>query len=595
MTTTEQLQNKQPVAPGGPGWGTPVLVGLLLCLGLLFLGGPATAPLAAQPVENTIRIGVSAMITPVSAVRYYQEIVDYVAERLGVEGEMVHRTTYDEMDRMLEDMSVDVAFICSAPYVLNHEKFGVELLVGPQVNGETVYHSHIIVHRDSPINSLEELQKHTFAFVDPKSNSGRLYPIFRLAEKNHTPDSFFSRYFFSYSHNKSVEMVAKKKVDGAAVDSLVLRHMLTNNSPYAHQVKVIHSSPPFGIPPVVVPLGLPIYLKEKIREIFLRMHEDPRGREILNAMDIDRFVVVNNASYDSIREMKRFVEENRPAIIPVTDQVEKGQGASTVVKFSVVPSENPRIAYEKYQPLLDYLEKRTGLTFELSLKKNHPEIVKGMGNSEFYLALLGPLSYLDAHMRYGAVPIAKSKTSSGSPFSHSVIVVGPESDIQEVRQLAGRKFAFTSLWSTVGNLFPRYMLAWEDIHLESLGAYHNFDYHDTVIKKVMIGEYDAGAVRQAVAEKYAPFGLRTIAVSDPIPTSPVVISPQAPYLVVRAVQQALLDMASDPEGRQVLALLDPELQGGFIPASDTDYSGVRKMINDVPDTCGRGCHPKVHF
>ena len=116
-----------------------------------------------------------------------------------------------------------------------------------------------------------------------------------------------------------------------------------------------------------------------------------------------------------------------------------------------------------------------------------------------------------------------------------------------------------------------------------------------MVKKVLSGEYDAGAVRLNVARKYAPYGLKIIDTSDPIPTGPVVVSPEAPYAVARKVQEALLAMAADPEGRKILKNMEPELHGGFVPASDADYSGVRKMINDVPTTCGIGCHPKVHF
>ena len=153
--------------------------------------------------QTSIRAGVASMITPVSAVKYYQQVVEYIGSKLGMPAEMVHRTTYDEIDVMLENQEVDVAFICSSPYVLDNEKFGVELLVVPQVNNKVYYHSNIIVHKDSPIDSLEKLRGKTFAFVDPKSNSGRLYPTYVLAKRDETPESFFSSYLYSYSHNKS--------------------------------------------------------------------------------------------------------------------------------------------------------------------------------------------------------------------------------------------------------------------------------------------------------------------------------------------------------------------------------------------------------
>lgn len=568
---------------------TPFLMCLLAVWGLLCLPPPASSA-----DESKLRVGVASMVTPVSVVRYYQEIVDYIAAQLGVKGEMVHRTTYDEIDRMLEDKTVDVAFICSAPYVLDKEKFGAELLVVPVINGKHFYQSNIIVHRDSPLTSFEELHGKTFAFVDPKSNSGRLYPFYWLALQGETPDTFFERYFFSYSHNKSVEMVAKKKVDAAAVDSVVLAYMLSTGSPYASEVKVIHCSPDFGIPPVVLPPGLPLYLKEKLRQIFLQMHEDPQGKKILTAMRIDRFEQAPDADYDSIRAMNKFIEQ-KSGQVPSKFESQDVEIKKQVIKFGVIPWDNPRLAYEKYQPFLDYLGKKTGNRFELALKSSYQEVVNALGNGEFYLALLGPLTYLDAHSRFEALPIAKSTTRANEPFYQSVIVVGPESTITELSQLSGRKFAFSSLWSTSGNLFPRTMLAKENIHLEKLGAYKNFNYPETVVKKVLSGEYDAGAVRLHVAKQYAQYGLKSIAASDPIPTGPVVVSPEAPYAEIQKVQQVLFGMASDPEGREVLKKLGPEQEGGFVPASDADYSGVRKMINDVPATCGIGCHPKVNF
>ncbi|GAB4337119.1 MAG: hypothetical protein Kow0089_08050 [Desulfobulbaceae bacterium] len=564
---------------------------------LVFLTFAFLLPVCLAGSDKVVlRVGVASMITPVSAVRYYQQIVDYLAAQLGVEAEMIHRTTYDEIDHMLEQKQVDVAFICSAPYVIDNKKFGVELLVAPQVDGKVFYQSNIIVHRDSGITSFEELKGKTFAFVDPKSNSGRLFPIYWLATRNLTPDDFFSKYFFSYSHNKSVEMVAKKKVDGAAVDSIVYAFMRATNSPYALQTKIVHQSPEFGIPPVVVPPGQPLFLKEKLREVFLSMHENASGRKILEAMRIERFVEVPDSNYDPIRKMQAFI--NRSSTVE-----EKGEEEGTVtaaskrllINFGVVPRDNPRIAYERYQPLLDYLSAETGYRFELLLKNTYQETVNSLGSGESYFALLGPLTYLDAYARFGTPPIAKTKTGDDNQFYRSVIIAGADADIDNIEALAGRKVAFASLWSTSGNLIPRYMLAWDNIHLDKLSTYHNFSYHDTVVKKVLSGEFDAGGVRKSVADRYLPYGLKIIAVSDPIPTGPVVVSPSAPYYIVRNVQNALLSMSETEKGKEVLARLDPDLQGGFVAASDADYTGIRKMINDVPKTCGLGCHPKTTF
>ncbi len=545
---------------------------------------------------ETLRAGVASMITPVSTVRYYQQVVDYLGRKLGMPAEMIHRTTYDEIDVMLEAGGLDVAFICSSPYVLDKAKFGVELLVAPQVNGTVFYNSNIIVHKDSPIKTIEELRDRTFVFVDPKSNTGRLYPTYLLAASGERPESFFSSYLYSYSHNKSVEIVAKKRADGAAVDSIVYDFMLATGSPYAKQTRIIKKSPAFGIPPVVVPPGIDPGLKDAIRGVFLAMHEDPEGRKILDDMRIERFVEVPDQNYDAIREMIAFIDE-RASIGQQGGDSERDplKGGDDAVFFGVLPKDNPVTAYRRYQPLMDYLTAATGEKFELQLEKSYPDVVDSLGEGRISFALLGPLTYLDAYKRFDAPPIARSKTARGETFFRSVIVVETGGDIREVAQLVDRRFAFGPLWSTAGNLIPRYMLAWAGIYLDNLREYRNYGYQDTVAKKIISGEFDAGALNLTVAEQYLPYGLRIIATSDPIPTGPVVVSPKAPYLLVRKVQQALLAMSGDEAGRAVLQKLDPDLQGGFIAASDADYAGIRKMINDVPATCGRECHPKVSF
>jgi len=115
------------------------------------------APVSAQK-DAVVRIGVASMITPVDAVKYYQDVIDYIGHQIGQPVQMVHRRTYDEMDSLLEKSEVKVAFICSAPYVKNREQFGIELLVAPSVNGKPIYHSYIIVPNDSPMKTFAELK-----------------------------------------------------------------------------------------------------------------------------------------------------------------------------------------------------------------------------------------------------------------------------------------------------------------------------------------------------------------------------------------------------------------------------------------------------
>jgi phosphonate transport system substrate-binding protein len=165
------------------------------------------------------------------------------------------------------------------------------------------------VSADSPIKSFQELRGKSFAFTDPLSNSGTLVPLYMLAKAGQSPKSFFKKIVYMGSHDKSIKAVAEKLIDGASVDSLIWEYENVMNPEFTAKTKIIEKSPPYGIPPVVVRPRMEPQLKEKIRAAFLNAHKDEKGREILKHMMIERFVPIDDRAYDSIREMKSFMDK----------------------------------------------------------------------------------------------------------------------------------------------------------------------------------------------------------------------------------------------------------------------------------------------
>jgi phosphonate transport system substrate-binding protein len=259
--------------------------------------------------SNSLKIGVSAIVSPEESFVYYEDIFKYISKNLGVPVKLVQRKTYQEMNELVKKGHVDAAFICSLAYVEGREQFGMELLVVPVVNGETVYYSYTIVPVDSNITEFKQLRNKRFAFTDPLSNSGYLVPNYVLGKMNENPDTFFSYSVFTYSHDRSIKAVVDKLVDGANVDSLIWDYLKTTNPQLTAKTKIIQKSPPYGIPPVVVPRDLDPELKEKLRQTFLHMHEDEEGKQILEKLMIDRFTLGDDFVYDSIREMRAWTKE----------------------------------------------------------------------------------------------------------------------------------------------------------------------------------------------------------------------------------------------------------------------------------------------
>ena len=269
--------------------------------------------------RQSLRVAVGAMISPKETFIYYNQLLDYIGGKLGQEVQLVQRKTYSEINELLGKGEIDLAFICSGPYVKGKEKYSFELLATPQVQGSHFYKSYLIVNKDSHFNKFDDLRGRVFAFTDPESNTGKLVPTYWLSQIGETPESFFERIIYTYSHDNSIMAVAKALVDGATVDSLIWEFYNHKNPAFTSRTRVIKKSEPYGIPPLVASSYLSSKLKNRIRLLLLSLHQQTEGRRILSELMIDRFVTPKEEWYDSIRQIiRRFalIEKN-------TDTLEK--------------------------------------------------------------------------------------------------------------------------------------------------------------------------------------------------------------------------------------------------------------------------------
>jgi len=273
---------------------------------------PVARPGASASATPPLRVAVAAMISPKETFDLYRQLLAYLGRKLDTDLEFVQRKTYAEIDELLKKGEIDLAFICSGPYVADRNKFGFEALAVPEIHGSHFYRSYLIVNKESLIHRLEELKGHTFAFTDPDSNTGRLVPTYWLAEMHEQPETFFSRIVYTYSHDNSIMAVARNLVDGATVDGLIWEFYQQKNPTFTSKTRIIKKSEPFGIPPLVASKNLSVKSKERIQQILFSMHQDPEGKKILAELMIDRFIAPQEEWYDNLRQIYRQVAGEKP-------------------------------------------------------------------------------------------------------------------------------------------------------------------------------------------------------------------------------------------------------------------------------------------
>jgi len=254
---------------------------------------------------EAVYIAIASMISPKETYIYYHDLVDYISKKIDRPIYIRQKETYEEVNQMLDNSEVDFAFICSGAYAEEYPKKKIKLLVAPIVNNKATYQAYIITQKDSKIRRFSDFKNKSFAFTDPLSTTGRLYPLSKLDKLHETEQDFFLKTVYTYGHDISIQMVNRGIIDGASVHSLIYKYIALHHPERVENTKIIVSSGGFGIPPVVVPSKLDKKCFNKIRNVFLDMSNDSLGKTILTNLNIDRFEVVGDTLYKSVFELKK--------------------------------------------------------------------------------------------------------------------------------------------------------------------------------------------------------------------------------------------------------------------------------------------------
>ncbi len=252
---------------------------------------------------------VSAMASPARTLVHFSELETYLSAKLHRPVQLKQRRTYEEINDLLAQADIQMAFTCTGGYISGTQKFGLELLAVPVINGKTYYRSYIVVRKDSKADSLADLKGHVFAYADPLSLTGYIFPAARIRQMGYQKKNFFKQNFYTESHDKSIEAVARGVADGAAVDSLIFDALVAASDPAAVKLKVVEKSEKFGMPPVVVSPNIDKNLKNDLLNVLLQMADDPTGRDVLKKLGMDGFTVPDPALYKSALLLNTFLSE----------------------------------------------------------------------------------------------------------------------------------------------------------------------------------------------------------------------------------------------------------------------------------------------
>lgn len=256
--------------------------------------------------NDTLRIGLIPSEDSQAMIESSKQVLSSLEAKLGMPVEPFVATDYNGIIEALRAGKLDVAYLGPFSYVLASSVSEVEAfaVAVTKKTGQSAYKSVILARKDSGISQLSDLKDHTFAFVDPSSASGHLFPKAGLEQAGFDPGQLFSRVIFSGSHDASLLAVANKKVDAAAVADRIFANAVSKGLVKQDDFQVVWSSRPIPESPMVWRKNLDPALKEKVASALASIKDVPWGDQ----GQLDGFQPTTDAAYDPVREAAKVLD-----------------------------------------------------------------------------------------------------------------------------------------------------------------------------------------------------------------------------------------------------------------------------------------------
>jgi phosphonate transport system substrate-binding protein len=169
----------------------------------------------------------------------------------------------------------------------------------------------------------------------------------------------------------------------------------------------------------------------------------------------------------------------------------------------MVPSTELLMFVMQSWPLIDYLQRETGATIDLTVPTNYAAVVEAITSDKADIAYLGGFTYIQASSRADIKPLVQRLRDKSF---HAVFITQTDSSIHTLADLKGRTFAFGDVNSTSGHLMPSYYMREQKVDPTVSEKAIFTGGHDATALAVANKRVDAGAMDALVFHKMLQSG-----------------------------------------------------------------------------------------
>ncbi len=240
--------------------------------------------------------------------------------------------------------------------------------------------------------------------------------------------------------------------------------------------------------------------------------------------------------------------------------------------IATAEGKSPGAAATELEGLLAHLNAQPEMHFTVTTYPSYDAAYDAFKAGKAELMLVGSVKYVQAHHEIGAIPVV----AEAPKWQESVIVVATGSPIRTFEQLKGKRFAFGYEGSTTTDLLPRLLLSKHQMKMTDLKAQYLGSQQDAIVRAVVSGSADAGALATIVYEANKD-KLRALDVSERVPGGTIVAHKEIDVPLFEKIRAAMVAYKPGPNARR------QRFSAGAEAINDADFNKVRFLCKVLFD------------
>jgi len=465
---------------------------------------------------------------------------------------------YQEAIDAIGNGQAHIAYLDPSAYCEAKNRYKVVPIAKAILDGAAAYRSVIVARKDSPVNKIIEVKGRRLALGNIWSSSSYLIPAVMFKELGISLKEFRAVDYLEHEDRIALSVLSKKHDVGGLSERVAVKYIPDG-------LKIIKTSEAIPQYSLCAYSGLPEKLRNKIKQALLSLTLR-RNPEVIKAMKgINGFSSAEDRDFDVVRVMIRNLTGK--------NYLEYGRNS---MKVAILPLYSAITLFDRFDPLMRYLSRKTGYEFKLVIPKDFEDFFDIVKQGKVDFSYSNPYIYIQLADKGFLTAFVNTVLQESGDIFRGIIITHKDSPIRTLKDLKGKKVMVVSYKSAGGFLAQKLFLSENNIDVSKDLSIIDGKRQEEVILNVYRKNVDAGFVRESaldVLEEEIDLGkIRILAKTPYIANWPFAAAKNTDEKMIALVQRYLLEL----KGGEILRAAHLT---GFKPASDKDFDTLREWIH----------------